>query len=120
MSRMSRDRPTRFVSRATLGPPLSTSAAWTMMATTLRSMAATRERFPPRRMNHASRISPAHGGADLGFRCQQCQVDGVPEQAVAGPRPADEVVRKVDPGQDPMQPRQDQIRQDGPKDYREP
>lgn len=63
---------------------------------------------------------PEHGGANLIFRCEQRHVDRVPEQSVAGPGTANEVIRKVDPGQDPMNPGKDQIRQDGPEDYREP
>ena len=63
---------------------------------------------------------PAHGGVDLILAGEQGHVDRVTQQAVAGPGTANEVIRKIDLGQNPMNQRQYQVRQGGPEHYREP
>ena len=61
-----------------------------------------------------------HHGVNLRFCSQQGDVHGIAEQPVAGARPADEVVRNVEPGQDPVETGEHQIGEQTPEDEEEP
>ena len=61
-----------------------------------------------------------HHPVHLGFGSKQGHVHGIAEQPVAGAGPADEVVRNVEPGQDPVEAGEHQIGEQGPEDEEEP
>ena len=52
---------------------------------------------------------------NLGLETAQCEIDRIPEQAVAGTGTANEVARDVKPRQNAMQPGQQQIGQQHPE-----
>ncbi len=62
----------------------------------------------------------AHDPVELSFGTEQGNIDGIPEQAVAGAGASDEVIGHVDAGQDGVEPGQNEVGEHRPEDEREP